>query len=131
MLMRFDPFRELDRLADGPSGRRSPMMGMDAYRDGDHVTVHFDLPGIDPGSIDVTVEKNQLAVRAERRWEPAEDQDLIITERAQGTFSRSLFLGDGLDPERIEAGYEDGVLTLTIPVAETAKPRKITVGSGH
>ena len=131
MLMRFDPFRELDRLTDGPSGRRSSMMGMDAYRDGDHVTVHFDLPGIDPGSIDVTVEKNQLTVRAERRWEPAEDQDLIITERAQGTFSRSLFLGDGLDPERIEAGYEDGVLTLTIPVAETAKPRKITVGSGH
>lgn len=131
MLMRFDPFRELDRLTDGPSGRRSSMMSMDAYRDGDHVTVHFDLPGIDPGSIDVTVEKNQLTVRAERRWELAESQELIVAERAQGTFSRSLFLGDGLDPERIEAGYEDGVLTLTIPVAETAKPRRITVGSGH
>ncbi|HEU5085198.1 MAG TPA: Hsp20/alpha crystallin family protein [Acidimicrobiales bacterium] len=131
MLMRFDPFRELDRLTDGPSGRRSSMMGMDAYRDGDHVTVHFDLPGIDPASIDVTVEKNQLTVRAERRWELAEGQELIVAERAQGTFSRSLFLGDGLDPERIEASYEDGVLTLTIPVAETAKPRRITVGSGH
>lgn len=132
MLMRFDPFRELDRLTDGTVGnRRSALMGMDAYRQGDHVTVHFDLPGVDPDSIDVTVEKNQLTVRAERVWEPAEDMQVIASERPQGTFTRSLFMGENLDLDNIEAGYDNGVLTLTVPVAEQAKPRKISVGKGQ
>lgn len=133
MLMRFDPFREFDRLTDEVAGRRtpSPMMGMDAYRRGDDVTVHFDLPGVDPDSIDITVEKNQLTVHAERRWHPADDLQILASERPQGTFSRSLFLGDGLDLDRIDATYDNGVLTLTVPVAETARPRKINVGSGQ
>ena len=130
MLMRFDPFRELDRLTDGVAGgRRSGLMGMDAYRREGQVVVHFDLPGVDPDSIDVTVEKNQLTVRAERTWEPAEDMQVIASERPQGTFTRSLFLGEGLDTDNIEADYDDGVLTLTVPVAEQAKPRKISVGN--
>jgi HSP20 family protein len=132
MLMRFDPFREMDRLTDGTVGnRRSALMGMDAYRQGDRVTVHFDLPGVDPDSIDVTVEKNQLTVRAERVWEPAEDMQVIASERPQGTFTRSLFLGENLDLDNIEAGYDNGVLTLSIPVANQAKPRKISVGKGQ
>lgn len=132
MLMRFDPFREFDRLAEGTSSRRQPpLMAMDAYRAGDEVTVRFDLPGIDPDSIDVTVEKNQLIVSAERSWQPGEDVQIVASERPQGSFSRTMFLGDGLDTERIDADYQHGVLTLTIPVAETAKPRKINVGSGQ
>lgn len=133
MLMRFDPFRELDRLADGAVGRRvaSPVMSMDAYRQGDHVNIHFDLPGVDPESIDVTVEKNQLTVHAERRWEPDDDIEVIASERPQGSFTRSMFLGEGLDSDRIDADYDNGVLTLTVPVAETAKPRKVTVGKGQ
>lgn len=132
MLLRTDPLREFDRFFDGPTGtRHSALMGMDAYRDGDQVIAHFDLPGIDPDSIDVTVEKNQLTVRAERSWEPAEDVQLIASERPQGTFTRSLFLGEGLDLDSIEADYDAGVLTLTVPVADQAKPRKISVGTGQ
>jgi HSP20 family protein len=131
MLLRFDPFRELDRLADQAGERRRSVMAMDAYRAGDEVTVHFDLPGVDRDSIDVTVEKNQLFVRAERRWHGDEDVEVVAAERPQGSFARSLFLGENLDTERIDADYADGVLTLTIPVAEVAKPRKISVGSGQ
>lgn len=132
MLLRFDPFRELDRLADQATGdRRRPVMAMDAFRAGDEVTIHFDLPGVDKDSIDITVEKNQLIVRAERRWAVGDDIDVVAAERPQGTFSRSLFLGENLDTERIDADYVDGVLTLTIPVAEVAKPRKISVGTGQ
>ncbi len=132
MLLRFDPFRELDRLAEQTSGTtRRSVMAMDAVRDGDEVMVHFDLPGADRDTIDVTVEKNQLVVRAERRWSGSDDVDVLASERPHGTFTRSLFLGDNLDTERIDADYVDGVLTLTIPVAEVAKPRKITVGTGQ
>ena len=130
MLMRFDPFRDFDRLAgEGRPLRRSALMAMDAYRHGDSVTVNFDLPGVDQDSIDITVEKNELKVTAERGWQREDDVDVVASERPQGSFSRTLFLGDGLDPERIRADYTDGVLTLSIPVAETAKPRKISVGS--
>lgn len=131
MLLRFDPFRELDRLASEATGeRRRSVMAMDAVRDGDHVTVRFDLPGVDRETIDITVEKNQLVVRAERSWTVGEDAEVVAAERHHGSFSRTLFLGDGLDVDRIDADYTDGVLTLTIPVAEVAKPRKISVG-GH
>lgn len=130
--MRFDPFRELDRLSDEVTGAgRSPVMAMDAFRNGDRVEVNFDLPGVDPDSIDITVEKNQLNVRAERHWDGADERQVIAAERPQGSFSRSLFLGEGLDPDRIDADYDRGVLTLTIPVAEQAKPRKINVGTGQ
>ncbi len=130
MLMRFDPFRDLDRLTQAltpPGSVRQASMPMDAYREGDHFVVQFDLPGVDPGSIDLTVEKNVLTVRAERSLEPKESQEVLISERPQGTFSRQLFLGESLDADNVQASYDHGVLTLTIPIAEQAKPRKVEV----
>jgi HSP20 family protein len=133
-LMRFDPFRELDRMAQlltQPSGGlRQLTMPMDAYREGDQFVVRFDLPGVDPDSIDLTVERNVLTVRAERKWSPAEGQDVVVAERPQGTFTRQLFLGESLDTDRVAASYDQGVLTLRIPVAEQAKPRKVEVTAG-
>jgi len=132
MLMRSDPFRELDRLNQQAVGTRMrpAVMPMDAYRQGDSFLVHFDLPGVDASSIDLTVEKNVLTVSAERSWQPREDQQIVASERPQGTFSRQLFLGESLDPDRVEASYDDGVLTVRIPVAEQAKPRKVEIGAG-
>ena len=132
MLMRSDPFRELDRLTEQVMGTRMrpAMMPMDAYREGDQFVIHFDLPGVDASSVDLTVEKNVLTVAAERRWEPSDDQQIVASERPQGTFSRQLFLGENLDAERIEASYDNGVLTVRIPVAERAKPRKVEIGAG-
>ncbi|MGH9280159.1 MAG: Hsp20/alpha crystallin family protein [Acidimicrobiales bacterium] len=133
MVMRFDPFRELDRLNQelwGGSQRRTSAMPMDAYREGDSFFIQFDLPGVDPSSIDLTVEKNVLTVRAERRTGVASsngDVEVLVSERPQGSYSRQLFLGETLDADRIEANYEHGVLRLTIPVAEAAKPRRVEV----
>ena len=133
MVMRFDPFRELDRLNQellGSSQRRATTMPLDAYRQGDTFFIHFDLPGVDASSIDLTVEKNVLTVRADRRFDWTGDGvEVLVAERPQGSFSRQLFLGETLDPDRIEARYEHGVLTLTIPVAEAAKPRRVQVTS--
>ena len=133
MLMRTDPFRELDRLTQqvfGATGTlaRPAVMPMDAWREGDSFHVEFDLPGVTPDSIDLDVERNVVTVRAER---PARDSDseLIAAERPRGVFSRQLILGDNLDTEHIAASYEAGVLTLQIPVAEQAKPRKIAINS--
>jgi HSP20 family protein len=132
MLMRFDPFREVDRLTGAMLERASvPRMPMDAYRHGDSFLVHFDLPGIDPASIELTVEKNVLAVKAERGSSQADEDEVVVAERPQGTFSRQVFLGEGLDPEHIEARYDSGVLTLTIPVAEQAKPRRVEIASSQ
>ncbi|GAA5141967.1 Hsp20/alpha crystallin family protein [Pseudonocardia adelaidensis] len=135
MLMRTDPFRELDRLAQQMTGvsrgtwSRPTPMPMDAYREGDTFVVHFDLPGVDPAKIDLNVEHNVLTVRAERRPAAVADGvEMQIFERPSGAFSRQLFL-DNLDTERIEATYEAGVLTLRIPVAEKAKPRRIAIGN--
>ncbi|MDQ3678951.1 MAG: Hsp20/alpha crystallin family protein [Actinomycetota bacterium] len=131
MLMRFEPFRELDRLTQHlGTAARPAVMPMDAYRHGDQFVVHLDLPGVDPASIDLTVEKNVLTVSAERSWQPEEGQDVVVSERPQGRFSRQLFLGESLDAERIEAGYEQGVLTVTVPVAEQARPRKVEITTG-
>jgi HSP20 family protein len=102
---------------------------MDAYKQGDHFVVHFDLPGVDTSSIDLTVEKNVLTVSAERAWQRDEGLDVIAAERPQGRFSRQLFLGEGLDVDHVEARYDNGVLTVTIPVAEQAKPRKVEISS--
>jgi HSP20 family protein len=103
---------------------------MDAYRRGDEFHVELDLPGVDPDSIDLTVEQSQLTIRAERRYEPQENDEIVVTERPQGTFSRQLLLSRTLDTENLRADYVDGVLRLTIPVAEQAKPRKIEIGRG-
>jgi HSP20 family protein len=135
MLMRTDPFRELDRLTQqlfGANGTttRPAVMPMDAYRAGEQFVVHFDLPGVDPASIDLDVEHNVLTVKAERTPTYGEDAELQVAERPRGVFSRQLFLGDTLDAERIEAHYDAGVLTLRIPIAEKAKPRKIQITGG-
>ena len=131
--MRTDPFRELDRFAQQALGTRMrpAVMPMDAYRENDHFVVHFDLPGVDTSSIDLTVEKNVLTVSAERQWQANDSQEVVASERPQGRFSRQLFLGEGLDTERVEATYDNGVLSVTIPVAEKAKPRKVQIsGNG-
>jgi HSP20 family protein len=137
MLMRTDPFREFDRLAQQFFGSQTPgtwsrptPMPMDAYRQGDQYVVAFDLPGVSPEAIELDVERNVLTVKAERRpLETGEGVELQVSERPLGVFSRQLFLGDTLDADRIEAGYEDGVLTLKIPIAEQAKPRKIEIAN--
>jgi HSP20 family protein len=131
MLMRFDPFREFDRwVQQAWNGDRTAAMPMDAYRRGDAFLVHFDLPGIDPDSIELTVEKNVLTVKAERTWTRAEGDEILVAERPQGSFTRQLFLGESLDADHIEASYDNGVLTLTVPVAEQAKPRKVSITAG-
>ncbi|MFD9465921.1 Hsp20/alpha crystallin family protein [Streptomyces sp. NPDC060027] len=134
MLMRTDPFRELDRLAQQLTGpgtwSRPSAMPMDAYRDGDQYVIAFDLPGIDPDALDIDVERNMLTVKAERRPLPrSESAQTELSERPLGVFTRQIVLADTLDTERIAADYEAGVLTLSIPIAERAKPRKISVRS--
>ncbi|MGD9526734.1 Hsp20/alpha crystallin family protein [Pseudonocardia sp.] len=137
MLMRTDPFRELDRLAQhtlaaasGGTWSRPAAMAMDAYRHGDEFVVEFDLPGVDPKGVELSVERNVLTVRAERRPAPRDEHiELQVAERPLGVFSRQLFLGDALDTDHIQAAYERGVLTLRIPVAERAKPRTIAIAT--
>jgi HSP20 family protein len=133
MLMRFDPFRELDRVADqvDQAFRRSSAVPMDAVRHGDQVFINFDLPGVDPEAVDVTVERDVLTVHAARRFERSEGDEVLANERPQGTFTRRVLLGDSLDTSRLEAAYDHGVLSISIPVAEKAQPRKIAVGGGH
>ncbi len=130
MLNRFDPWRELDRVFDQAwSPARQAVMPMDAYRHGESFVLHFDLPGVDPASIDITVERKEMTVSAERHWQPVDGDQVVATERRQGRFSRTIFLGDGLDTEGIHASYENGVLTVTVPIADTAKPRRIAVAT--
>ncbi len=131
-----NPFREMDRLFNQVSraaAADSRMMPMDLYRKGDAFTVKIDLPGVDPASIDIDVDDRTLTVRAERPAEIVDSTDektgWVSRERSYGTFARQISLGRGLDPSRIQAAYADGVLTLTIPIAEEAKPRKITVAT--
>ena len=129
MSMFFDPFRELDRVAgqllDSRQGPR--LMPMDLYRDGDHFVLNADLPGIDPGSVDIDVDGQVLTIRAERTPRSQEGVKWIARERTAGSYLRQLHLGTGLDLERISASYENGVLSVVIPVSEQAKPRKIQV----
>lgn len=131
MLMRTDPFRDLDRLAQSVFGTptRPAAMPIDAFRTGDTFVVEFDLPGVSTESIDLTVERNVLTVHA-RRESTQTDAEMLVAERPQGTFSRQLFLGETLDTEHIDASYHDGVLTLRIPVAEKAKPKKVEIKAG-
>ncbi|MCA2207058.1 MULTISPECIES: HSP20 family small heat-shock protein [Nocardia] len=134
MLMRTDPFRDLDRFTQQVLGTaaRPTVMPMDAWREGDEFVVEFDLPGIDPGSLDLDIERNVVTVRASRP-ELDSSREMIAAERPRGVFSRQLFLGEGLDTDSVRAEYTDGVLRLTIPVAEKAKPRKIEIAhsNGH
>ena len=131
LLRNTDPFRDLDRLTQQLLGTasRPAVMAMDAWREGDSFVIEFDLPGVAAESIDLDVERNVLTVRAERVARNGE-WELLASERPRGVFSRQLVLGDNLDLERIEAGYEGGVLRLVVPVAEKAKPRKIAIDTG-
>ncbi|WP_256363005.1 Hsp20/alpha crystallin family protein [Streptomyces sp. TRM70350] len=131
VLMRTDPFRELDRLTQQVFGTmaRPAAMPMDAYENEGAFWIHFDLPGIDPDSIELNVEQNVLTVKAER---PApKDVEMVVAERPSGVFSRQLFLGETLDTDRIEAGYDAGVLTVKVPTVEKAQARKIEIARGE
>jgi HSP20 family protein len=132
MLMRTDPFRDIDRMFAQLAGTasRPAVMSVDAERDGDWFNVYFDLPGVDPDSIDLTVERNVLSVKAERQRQQKEGVESVISERPMGVFSRQLFLGDTLNTDKLEATYDNGVLALHIPVSDGAKARKISVGAG-
>jgi HSP20 family protein len=132
MLMRTDPFRDIDRIFDQLVGTasRPALMHVDAERDGDWFNVYFDLPGVDADSIDVTVERNVLSVKAQRQRPQRDGVETVISERPTGVFSRQLFLGDTLDTDNLVASYENGVLSLRIPISDKAKPRKISVGAG-
>ena len=133
-VMRSDPFREFDRLTQQmfgggrPSGPQS--FPMDAYRRGDRFYVHLDLPGVDADSIDLTCERNVLTIRAERSFQGDQDDEILVSERPQGSFSRQIFVSEALDTDSIDASYDQGVLTLEIPVAEQAKPKRIEVSRG-
>ena len=131
MLMRTDPFRDLDRLTGamfGTTGRPSALP-MDAYRENGSFVVQMEIPGVDPDSIDLTVEQNVLTVHAERNPSYQNDVERVVAERSYGAFSRQLFLGDTLDTDHLNASYDAGVLTIRIPVAEQAKPRKISIST--
>ncbi|WP_327301815.1 Hsp20/alpha crystallin family protein [Streptomyces goshikiensis] len=135
MLMRTDPFRELDRMTQqlmGPGTWSKPsVMPMDAYREGDEYVVAFDVPGVTADALDIDVERNMLTVKAERRPTAKVDNvKMELSERPLGVFSRQIMLADTLDTERIQADYDAGVLTLRIPIAERAKPRKVSIGAG-
>jgi HSP20 family protein len=128
MLLQNDPFFNavLNRFAT-PSPDAHVVPPMDAYRRGSDVWVHIDLPGVAADSLDINVERNVLTVTGERWWERQDGDHLYLNDRTQGRYRRQVHLGDGLDSENIEADYHDGVLTVRIPIAEKAKPRKITV----
>jgi HSP20 family protein len=132
MLMRTDPFRDFDRLTEAVLGTRArpAVMPMDAYRDNGHFVIHLDLPGVTTDSIDLTVEQNVLTVHAERKPPVGDSAERVVAERAYGVFSRQVFLGETLDADRLKADYDAGVLTITIPVAEKAKPRRVEVSGG-
>lgn len=131
MAMNFDPFRELDRVAGTLFEGRGPrLMPMDLYRDGDTYVLNADLPGIDPGSVDIDVDGQLLTIRAERTLSSGADVKWLSRERQSGSFLRQLNLGQGIDRERIAATYDNGVLSITIPVSEKAKPRRIEVVTG-
>lgn len=132
MSISFDPFHHLDELREQVvSGGRTPRsFPMDAYRRGDEFFVHLDLPGVQPETVDVSVENQVLTITSERRFEQRQGDEFIVSERPQGRFSRQLRLGSTIDTEKIEASYEDGVLTLTLPVSQRARPRQIQIGRG-
>ena len=133
MLLRWDPFRDIDRTFDeivGRSAAPAPALPFDAMRRGDSVVVTVDLPGVPADAVELTVERNVLTLKAERHPDHREGDEVLASERRFGSFTRQLFLGDNLDTSAISADSRDGVLTITIPVAETAKPRRVEVGGG-
>jgi HSP20 family protein len=132
MIVAIEPLNQTDRPAENtPNTGAKRTMPMDAYRDGDQLVVHFDLPGIDPDSLELNVENNVLTVRAKRPRLQIEDSQWLVSERLHGTFTCQLYLGDGLDLDKLNASYDQGVLTITIPVAEDAKARRIEIADSQ
>jgi HSP20 family protein len=134
MLVRFDQFHDYDRFTerlDQIWRRSSAVVPMDAYRHGNEVILDLDLPGLDPDAIDLTVERDVLTISANRQWDRKEDDEVFAAERPHGTFTRRVLLGDSLDTSNLQASYDHGVLTVTLPVAEQAQPRKIDIGAGR
>lgn len=135
MLFQNDPFSDIDylfsRLGGRPVGNGNMTMPLDAYRRGEDVWVHIDLPGVSAESLEISVERNVLTVSAQRDWHREEGDQIYLAERPRGVYRRQVHLGEGLDAEKIEANFNDGVVTLKIPVAERAKPRKIDIGLGQ
>lgn len=128
-MLRFDPMREFDRLTRETRERPPTVMAFDAIREAESVTLYFDVPGISADDIDVNVERNELTITARRVWD-RDDKEILVNERPQGEFTRRVMLSDILDADRLEASLSDGVLTVTVPVAESSKPRKIDVTTG-
>lgn len=128
-MLRFDPLRELDRFARETRDRTPSVMAFDAVRNEDAVTLYFDVPGVSAEDLEVNVDRNQLTITAERVWQSGDDE-ILVSERPQGTFTRRVMLSDSLDTDKLEANLDEGVLTVTIPVAEQSKPRKIDVSTG-
>jgi HSP20 family protein len=132
MLTRFDPVGDFDRFSSellGALSRRASSMPIDAYRHEDQWVVVVDLPGVDASTIDLTVDRNVLRIEANRDWRPSEGDLVLAAERPRGTFSRQLMLSEDIDTASIKADYRDGVLTVWMPVAETAKPKKVAIGT--
>lgn len=128
MLMRFDPFRDIDRMTENLTRQARSLLAMDAVRDDDEVIIYIDVPGVESDDIDVSVEKNDLTVTVERRWRD-DDKQILSSERPQGSFSRRIMLSDALDVEQLTANASSGVLTIRIPVAERSKPRRVEVSA--
>ena len=135
MLMRLNQLGDLGRVAQlfarAPVPLPQAFMPLDAWREGDNLVIRVDVPGVDPSSVDVTVDRNTLTIHAERTWMPPEDVEVIVSERPFGSFTREVDLGDVLDTEHVQASYDNGVLTLTIPIAEEEKPRKLPIAVGE
>ncbi|WP_107660031.1 Hsp20/alpha crystallin family protein [Nocardia suismassiliense] len=135
-MLRFDPFHDMDTVArqllgeTAGSSRAPRFMPMDLFKAGDHYVLHADLPGVDPGSVDVSVDNGTLTLRAQRSAPSEEGVQWIASERFAGNFMRQISLGDNVDADKISAAYNNGVLSVTIPIAERAKPRRIEVASG-
>lgn len=128
-MLRFDPLRELDRFARETRDRTPSVMAFDAVRNEDAVTLYFDVPGVSADDLEVNVDRNQLTITAERIWQSGDDE-ILVSERPQGTFTRRVMLSESLDTEKLEANLDEGVLTVSVPVAEKSKPRKIDVSTG-
>jgi HSP20 family protein len=133
MTARFDPFQELERVSQAVFGsRQGPrVMPMDLYREGDHYILNADLPGLDPGSVDIDVDGQLLTIRAQRTLKESEGTKWLLKEREGGSFLRQLTLGQDIDIDNIAAHYDNGVLSVTIPVSEATRRRKIEVAPGH
>ena len=133
MLTRFDPVASFDQISSellGALSRKASSMPIDAYRHDEQWVVRVDLPGVEASTIHITVDRNVLRIEASRSWQPAEGDLVLVAERPRGNFSRQLMLSEDIDSDAIQADYRDGVLTLALPVAETAKPKKVVVGTG-